>query len=143
MKLPAKIIYAYKAVMELALRYNLDAPVRISIISESQGIPKKYLIQLLLRLKNANVVNSARGKAGGYFLARSPSQISLADVLKAVDDSIIKPAEKIKPGKVNAYEKLILGIWEGINKDIRKELGDLTIDQLLLKVNKEPLTYTI
>jgi DNA-binding IscR family transcriptional regulator len=61
MKIPAKIEYAYKAVLELALRYNKENPVQINTICEAQVVPKKFLIHLLLRLKNANIVNSSRG----------------------------------------------------------------------------------
>ena len=86
MKLPAKSEYAFKAVIELAIRYNGENPIQLNVISDSQEIPKKFLIQILLRLKSAKIVNSSRGTAGGYFLAKPPSKVSLADVLMAVDD---------------------------------------------------------
>ena len=89
MKLPAKVYYGCKAVLELALRYDNRQPVRLATISGQQNIPTNFLVQLLIRLKNAGLVESTRGASGGYTLAKPPGEISLADVFKAVDDNIL------------------------------------------------------
>jgi len=143
MKLPAKIEYAYKAVFELSLRYGKDNPVQLSVISEAQGIPKKFLIQLLLRLKNANIVNSSRGIAGGYNLVRPPSRISLADVFRGIDDGLLVDTRKAKGSKGSEAGRLILGIWQDIGKQITSRLESVTFDQLVTKARDEQLTYYI
>lgn len=143
MKVPAKIEYAYKAVLELTLRYNRDNPIQLNTISESQRIPKKFLIQLFSRLKNAGIVNSSRGLAGGYYLAKPPSQISLADLFKAIDDSIIGRSEKSALARVSEADRLLRNILDGINKEITDRLEEITFDKLAARINKEQLTYNI
>jgi Rrf2 family protein len=143
MKLPAKVEYAYKAVLELALRYNGDRPVQINTICESQGVPKKFLIQLLLRLKNANIVNSSRGASGGYYLTRPPSRISLADVFRAIDESIVGTPKKTKSSRVSDAGDLLLSIWENIGKEVAVRLEGATFDKLISQISKQQLTYQI
>lgn len=143
MRLPAKIEYAYKAVLELAIRYDAKAPVQISAISESQKIPKKFLIHLLLRLKNANIVNSSRGLAGGYYLTRPPSRISLADVFKAIDDTIIGGLDKSRLSKATEADKLLLRIWDDISKADVKRLEEVTFDKMVSQIKSGELTYYI
>ena len=143
MKLPAKIEYAYKAVIELAFRYNGDRPVQISTVCEAQGIPKKFLIQLLLRLKNANIVDSSRGVAGGYYLTRPPSRISLADIFRAIDETIIDAPKKTKSAKVSNADDLLLSIWGNISKEVVARLEEATFDKLISQIKKEQLVYHI
>lgn len=143
MKIPAKIEYAYKAVLELALRYSKDNPVQINTICESQGVPKKFLIHLLLELKNANIANSTRGAQGGYFLTRPPSQISLADVFKAVDDSIISGQKKAQVGRQAGSNRELWKIWADINKGIEARLEEVTFDKLIAGIKNTQLTYYI
>lgn len=143
MKLPAKVEYAYKAVLELALRYDGDSPIQISALCESQEIPKKFLVQLLLRLKNANIVNSSRGVAGGYYLTRPPSRISLADIFRAIDDSIIGSPKKARSAKVSEADRLISRILEDASKETIARLEGVTFDRLVSQIKKEQITYYI
>lgn len=143
MKLPAKIDYAYKAILELAIRYRSDTPVQLSVISEAQDIPEKFLIQLLLRLKSANVINSSRGISGGYYLTRPPSQVSLADVVRAIDDSIIEAPREAKGPKASDSDKLIARIWGDIAKDTVKRLEEITFDKLVSKIGNQQFAYQI
>jgi Rrf2 family protein len=83
MKLSAKADYAARAAAELA--GAPDAPVTADRIAEAQGIPVKFLETILLELKHAGIVRSQRGPDGGYTLARPAEDISLADVIRAVD----------------------------------------------------------
>jgi Rrf2 family protein len=143
MKIPAKIEYTYKAIFELALRYEKVGPVQLSAISEAQGIPKKFLIQLLLRLKSANIVDSARGTAGGYYLTRPPSRISLAAVTKAIDDSIIEAPKEARGSKPSEVDKVISHIWGDIAKYAARRLEGITFDKLISQINNQQLTYQI
>jgi Rrf2 family protein len=143
MKLPAKIEYGCKAVMELALRYNGHMPVRVSIISQLQNIPRRFLVQILIRLKNARIVGSARGIAGGYFLAKPPSQISLADVFMAVDDNIIGGNAQYKRGRGKDTDNLVVRLWQEISDDVVAKLKDTTYDDLVKKFKTGQLTYYI
>ena len=143
MKISAKIEYAYKAVLELSLRYNNDVPVQISSISEAQGIPKKFLVQLLLRLKNANLVNSTRGIAGGYYLARAPAQITLADLFRAIDEEIVSLPKEKRSTQGTESARLFFEIWRGISKEVVNRLEQINFEQLLYRLKNEQLTYQI
>ena len=143
MKIPAKIEYAYKAILELAIRYKGDLPVQIHVISKAQNIPEKFLTHLLLQLKSANIVNSSRGVAGGYYLTRPPSRISLADLFKAIDDTIIGLPGKVRSTKGSQADKAIFNIWENISKSAEKQLEEVTFDKLITKIENEQLIYYI
>ena len=85
MRITAKAEYACLAVIELARSVGDGSPRRVRELADAQDIPERYLIQILLQLKAAGLVHSSRGSVGGYQLARSPSQISVADVIAAID----------------------------------------------------------
>jgi Rrf2 family protein len=80
-RISAKAEYACLAIIELA---RAGARRRVCELSQSQGI-RGYLIQILLQLKAAGIVQSARGSVGGYQLSRDPSQIAIAEIIAAVD----------------------------------------------------------
>jgi Rrf2 family cysteine metabolism transcriptional repressor len=84
----AKTEYACIAVLELAARHAREEPVRIREIAEAHGIPSRFLVQILLQLKSAGLVQSTRGAAGGYHLARDPDEITLLDVMTVVDGQL-------------------------------------------------------
>jgi Rrf2 family cysteine metabolism transcriptional repressor len=85
MRLSAKTEYAAIAAVELARRCDGPEPVRIRAICEAQGVPARFLVQILLQLKAAGIVASTRGAAGGYRLARPPAEITLDDIHRAVE----------------------------------------------------------
>src|SRR6478672_7177708 len=87
MKLSVRGEYALRALLVLGLHYD-EAVVRIQTISEQQNIPKRFLEQILNDLKSAGVVQSKRGIAGGYRLARPPQQITLAAIVRHVEGAL-------------------------------------------------------
>src|ERR1039457_4507080 len=87
MKLSVRGEYALRALLVLA--ENCDRPVvRIQAISEQQNIPKRFLEQILNDLKSAGIVQSKRGVAGGYRLARPPEEITLASVVRHIEGAL-------------------------------------------------------
>jgi Rrf2 family protein len=87
MKLSVRGEYALRALLVLGLNY--DQPVvRIQAISEQQNIPKRFLEQILNDLKSAGFVESRRGVAGGYRLARAPEEITLAEVVRHLEGAL-------------------------------------------------------
>src|SRR5579883_704862 len=87
MKLSLRGEYALRALLVLGLNYN-DSVVRIQAISEQQNIPKRFLEQILGDLKSAGIVQSRRGVAGGYRLARRPEEITLAAVVRHIEGAL-------------------------------------------------------
>jgi Rrf2 family transcriptional regulator, cysteine metabolism repressor len=87
MKLSLRGEYALRALLVLGLKYD-EQVVRIQTISDEQNIPKRFLEQILNDLKSAGVVQSRRGVAGGYRLARRPEQITLAAVVRHMEGAL-------------------------------------------------------
>lgn len=85
MNLSAKTEYACIAILELAARSGNGEPVRIRDIADRHGVPSRFLVQILLQLKGAGLVTSTRGAAGGYQLLKDPEDISLAEVIGAIE----------------------------------------------------------
>jgi Rrf2 family protein len=89
-KISAKDEYACLAVLELALNYDSDSPVRVQDIAQRQGIPMKFLFQIMQILKRVDIVRSKRGTEGGYVLARHPGQITVGDVVRNVSGPFVQ-----------------------------------------------------
>ena len=87
MKLSLRGEYALRALLVLGLNYD-ESVVRIQTISERQNIPKRFLEQILNDLKSAGIVQSKRGVAGGYRLARPPQEISLASIVRHIEGAL-------------------------------------------------------
>src|SRR6201981_3634921 len=87
MKLSLRGEYALRALVVLGMNFGEDV-LRIQTISEQQNIPKRFLEQILNDLKSAGVVQSKRGVAGGYRLARRPEQITLASVVRHIEGAL-------------------------------------------------------
>lgn len=88
MKLSAKSDYAARAVLGLARHFQSGDSVRVEDLAQEQAIPPNYLVQILIELKSQQIVKSVRGKEGGYLLARTPAEISMADVLRCVHGNL-------------------------------------------------------
>lgn len=84
MRITAKVDYAVRAMVVLAAAGSA-APVSAESIANGQGIPVAFLLKILADLRAARLVSSRRGQAGGYVLAQSPSEIAIADVIRAVE----------------------------------------------------------
>lgn len=143
MRLSAKVEYACLAALELALRYKKNAPVQLSEIAGADDIPEKFLTQIFQRLKSAHIVNSARGVAGGYFLARDPAEISLADIIRAVDNTLLGSYGEEEMADGSKGRKVVLCAWLSISNDIAGKLEKVSLESLVNRLNNEQMTYQI
>lgn len=82
-----KAKYALKALTVLAKEYG-QGPILISVIAQRESVPHKFLELILLELKNQGILQSKKGKGGGYFLARPPQLVPVGEVLRAIDGPI-------------------------------------------------------
>jgi Rrf2 family transcriptional regulator, cysteine metabolism repressor len=130
MQVSAKAEYACLALMELAVRYGDGKPVRLPEVADRHGIPQRFLVQILLQLKAAGLVASTRGAAGGYQLARDPSDITLADVLDVVDPPEPAAAGGRKPD-VSPLAAALQDKWDEIAEARRKVLENTTVAELV------------
>ncbi|MDX1352818.1 MAG: Rrf2 family transcriptional regulator, partial [Thiomicrorhabdus sp.] len=107
--------------------------ITLSLISERQGISLSYLEQLFAKLKKAGLVTSARGPGGGYRLGTTPSEISISQIIRAVDESV--DARKCG-GKANCHggdECLSHELWSELSTTIDSFLKSITLQSVIDK----------
>jgi Rrf2 family protein len=134
MRVSAKADYALRAAAELAAADV--GPLKAERISEAQDIPIKFLESILLELKHAGIVRSQRGPDGGYALARPASEISLADVIRAVDGPLAnvrgdRPENASYPGPAAKLTDVWIAVRASLRHVLeRTSLADLTAGHL-------------
>ena len=132
MRLTTKGRYAVTAMLDLALHSN-NGPVSLADISLRQGISLSYLEQLFARLRQYQLVQSVRGPGGGYKLVGSTSDISIAQVVDAVNESL--DATKCE-GKGNCHEGevcLTHHLWEDLSSQIHQFLSGISLADLVTR----------
>jgi Rrf2 family protein len=145
MRISAKAEYACVAMLELAANFADPQPLRIKSIADSQGIPQRFLVQILLQLKTAGLVVSVRGASGGYQLAKPPESISLAAVITAIDDRTLTPRSALGdvPSRTPAVDTL-LHVWREIQAEEQRMLEKVSLAELLRRSRQgNELTYQI
>ena len=132
MRISAKAEYACAAMLDLAGSYGATNPVRIRAISDTHKISGRFLVQILLQLKKAGLVHSVRGASGGYQLARSPEQITLASIVAAIDDRTV-PSGPVLLRKANKTPivEVLLDVWQEIEQEEQRILEKLTLAELV------------
>lgn len=132
MKVSTRGDYASRALLSLALHAD-DGPTSVRDIAERTGLPQPYLEQILLALKGAGIVRSKRGVGGGYVLARDAQQISLTEIVSAVDGPIQAGAFG-KPHTNGACDHegqcVLLSIWDEVGEQMRKLLDGWSLADL-------------
>jgi len=140
----AKAEYACVAMLELAAHYADPRPVQLGLIAEKHGISDRFLVQILLDLKRAGLVESVRGAAGGYTLSRRPEEISLYDVLRVVDPPP-PPRPTSRRNKTGpqptAYVRAVRSVWDRVLAAQHAVLRDTTLADIVAQ--SEGLQYVI
>jgi len=133
MRLSRKSEYALLALVDLACRYG-KGRAKIIEISERNGIPKKYLEQIFLQLKGAGYVRSIRGASGGYELAKNPSEITLAEIIRLIDGPLASVGSAslyfFEHTPIERNEKL-LSVFKEIRDIVANKLENTTLEQLI------------
>jgi Rrf2 family protein len=132
-RVSAKADYALRAVVELATSEGAG-PIKGDSISRAQSIPLKFLENILLELRHAGIVQSQRGAEGGYWLARPAAEISVADVIRAVDGPIAtvrgqRPEEVSYTGSAEPLRDL----WIELRASMRHVLEGTTLADLVAR----------
>lgn len=136
MKLSAKFEYAGIALVELARRYGSGEPVCIREIADANQIPSRFLVQILLQLKGAGLVQSTRGAAGGYQLAKPPAEISLGDVVNIVEGPPVQGLVGTAAPDA-AAAKVLAQAWTEIDAALRDRLDQVTFAELAAQVDQD------
>ena len=126
MRVSAKADYAIRAAVELAAAG--EGPVKGDRIAQAQGIPPNFLENILGDLRNAGIVMSRRGADGGYWLARPAGEISLADVIRAVDGPLanvrgVRSDQLSYDGNAGA----LADVWIAVRASLRSVLEQVTL----------------
>jgi Rrf2 family protein len=130
MRVSAKADYAIRALAEIA-SCN-PQPVKAERVSQLQSIPSKFLENILVELKHANIVQSQRGAEGGYWLARPADEVSLADVIRAIDGPLAN-VRGVRPERVEyaGAAQSLKHVWIAVRANLRAVLEQVTIADLV------------
>lgn len=140
MKVSTRGDYACRALLSLALHPD-QQPTSVRDIAERTGLPQPYLEQILLALKGAGLVRSKRGVGGGYVLARPPAEITLGQVVSAVDGPIVA-GDFGRPHENGACQHegqcVLLAVWADVGEHMRKHLDSFTLGEMVRQAAGAP-----
>jgi Rrf2 family protein len=131
MRVSAKADYAVRAALELAAAAG-SSPVKGERIAQAQAIPIRFLENILLELRHAGLVKSQRGAEGGYWLGRPAEEISVAEVLRAVEGPLanvrgVRPEELEYEGAAEHLRE----VWIALRASLRSVLEEATLADLV------------
>src|SRR5438132_14138968 len=130
--------YASRALLSLALHTDDDGPASVRDIAERTGLPQPYLEQILLALKGAGLVRSKRGVGGGYVLARAPEDITLGQIVSAVDGPIVA-GDFGEPHQNGACDHegqcVLIGVWADVGEHMRRHLDSFTLADIAARAS--------
>jgi Rrf2 family transcriptional regulator, cysteine metabolism repressor len=137
MRISAKGEYAILAILDLAQAYQSDNVRTLEEISGDEAIPHPFLVQILLELKRAGLVESKRGAGGGYRLARHPRDISLGEVVRLIDGPMLPfkcttPAmDSITNDCHHKGNCVMTSVWHDVRKAIETVIGNISFEELV------------
>ncbi len=133
MKVSLRATYGIIAAVDLAL-HHAEQPVCARSIAKRQSIPARFLEQVLHAMKKAGVVTSQRGAQGGYVLSRKPSDVSVADILDALEGPLLAAngaaALKSASSRGAKQEALLAHIWDRVKRAELSVLSEVTVEEL-------------
>ena len=138
MRLTTKGRFAVTAMIDLGMRHG-DGPVTLAGISERQKISLSYLEQLFGKLRRHALVESVRGPGGGYCLAREMTEVSVADIILAVDEPIDATQCGGKENCQDDHRCMTHDLWTQLNEHVFSFLGSVTLHDLVQKQKLKPV----
>lgn len=130
MRLTTKGRYAVTAMLDLSLHHG-EGPITLADIAQRQGISLSYLEQLFSRLRRQELVSSVRGPGGGYSLGRLASEISIAEVISAVDESVDTTRCGGEHNCQNSHQCLTHDLWYELSCRIHDYLSGISLQDLV------------
>jgi len=132
MRLTVKSEYAIRALAELAARSHGGALVTAEELASAQAIPRRFLLGILAELRKAGLVISHRGVDGGYTLSQLPEEITLADVIRAVDGPLARIGDE-RPGEITyvGAATVLADVWVAVRASLRAVLEEVTLADLV------------
>jgi Rrf2 family protein len=127
MKLSLKVEYACQVLAQLGYTVNTPELPHIDDLAQAESVPSNYLVQILNELRTAGLITSRRGKQGGYALARAPGEISLFDIMQAVEGNILAHTT---PGKGQSSERAV-AVWQEVSGKFADLLKEYTVEDFM------------
>jgi Rrf2 family cysteine metabolism transcriptional repressor len=130
MKVSLRSTYGIMAAVDLAMQAR-SAPIQAKSIARRQGIPARFLEQVLHAMKKAGLVSSQRGAQGGYVLSKKPSDVSVAEILEALEGPVLRMTE-INGGahRTTPSGTLLAKVWDRVHEAERHVLEGITVEEL-------------
>jgi Rrf2 family protein len=130
MHVTAKADYAVRAAVEL-VGSSQSSPYKVDKVARAQSIPVSFLENILTQLRSSGIVRSQRGPEGGYWLARPPGEVSLAQVIRAVEGPLVgvrglRPEEVSYEGSTESLQQ----VWLALRANLRKVLEHVTLEDV-------------
>lgn len=129
MKIPVKVDYACRVMAELARLHGSGGLAQIDQLARAEAVPANFLAQILIKLRDHGLVTSRRGNHGGYTLARSPDEISLHDILVAVEGHCLHLSGNFDGRSGRRLKQ----VWDEIGRGLVEKTKSYTLDQLSSK----------
>ena len=139
MKLSVKSDYAARAVLSLARHYNEGSARKVEEMGVEQGIPPKYLVQILLELKTKQIVKSVRGKEGGYLLAKPPAEITLGDIIRSMHGEVFDSSALTDP----QCSTELRDAWKKLQRAVDETADSINFQQLVDQSSEKEKMYYI
>jgi len=130
--------------VDLACSHGDPNPLHLKDIADRHGISQRFLVQILLQLKGAGLVESTRGATGGYLLAKTPRQITLADIVHAID----QPPPPAPSALSGLYSTPVVQVVSGMLQEAQDReqvrLAEITLEELVkLTQQRSDISYQI
>ena len=130
MKVSLRSSYGIMAAVDLAMQSG-SAPIQAKSIARRQGIPARFLEQVLHAMKKAGLVSSQRGAQGGYVLSRKPSDVSVAEILEALEGPVLRTTElNGRAHGTSPVAALLAKVWDRVHEAERHVLEGITVEEL-------------
>lgn len=126
MKLSPAAELAVRGILVLAEQYG-EGPTTLDAICAKRELPKQYLVKIFSSLTKADLITPVRGKKGGYLLAREPGEVTLLEVIEAVEGPIVLNFCQYPKPKCEEANCPIRPVWTRLQKVVREELGGVTL----------------
>lgn len=143
MKMSSRSTYGILALEELARRWDAKTPVQVKEIAERKAIPEDFLGQIMVSLKQADIVRANRGPGGGYYLTRPPDRIRLREVLQALSGPLAGPEESLRKYVADSVAaRRVLDTWEKAMAAVEDVVDGVTLADIC-EPDERPHMYYI
>ncbi len=139
MQISSKTEYAVRAITELALISETGVPVSLKLLCEKQGLPLKYIEKLFRKLKDSKIINSTKGSKGGYILLKKPEEITLLEIMDAVEEkysTVLCERPTTNTVRCDNSNCGFYRVWKGLQNDMKDYFAKITIEKFIKEIRR-------